>query len=459
MTLIEQLNIGAAFRRSDYSTSGSVNSYEGDLQWEPVAGLLVRGGYQRAVRAPNIGELFAADSGSQIAFGTPPAAIGDPCDIRSSARTGAGGAAFGRCAWRKAFPATVIDNYTFPTTATAGLTQRQSGLDPETADTYNFGFSWSSRAAVAAAERHHASVDYYNIKISDVISVVPGSDGAQQVLQPGRIEPALRSANAFCQLLQSRRERIAAGHRHAVPESRRAGDQRHRPAVRWNTELRISGFGVGRVFFFNTASATLKKFSVQTLPGHGRSRTTAAPTRSVRLLIPEYKALTTLGYAHRRRVGFGALALSERDGGCHFGDDAGQSGRRACRHTTLYDLVGVVRLQRPVAGARRRHQPDRRGVGVRVELADEHRYQRVRRGRALVLCRVCVSRCRSLAGEWLGRFARVFFATGSVLRRRKQLRAERGVAVHLRCRASRGCRDACRTRAGSCSAASATAQG
>jgi hypothetical protein len=52
----------------------------------------VRGGYQRAVRAPNIGELFAAASGAQIAFGTPPAAIGDPCDIRSTARTGANGA-------------------------------------------------------------------------------------------------------------------------------------------------------------------------------------------------------------------------------------------------------------------------------------------------------------------------------------------------------------------------------
>ena len=90
--LINKLNIGAAFRRSDYTTSGSVDSYEGDIRWEPIDSLLIRGGYQRAVRAPNIGELFAAASGAQIAFGTPPAAIGDPCDIRSTARTGAGGA-------------------------------------------------------------------------------------------------------------------------------------------------------------------------------------------------------------------------------------------------------------------------------------------------------------------------------------------------------------------------------
>ena len=76
------------FRHSDYTTSGGVNSYEGDLKWTPVDGFLVRGGYQRAVRAPNIGELFARGQRIQIAFGTPPASIGDPCDIRSPARTG-----------------------------------------------------------------------------------------------------------------------------------------------------------------------------------------------------------------------------------------------------------------------------------------------------------------------------------------------------------------------------------
>ena len=34
--LIHKLNVGAAFRRSDYSTSGSVDSYEGDIRWEPI---------------------------------------------------------------------------------------------------------------------------------------------------------------------------------------------------------------------------------------------------------------------------------------------------------------------------------------------------------------------------------------------------------------------------------------
>ena len=80
--LINKLNIGAAFRRSDYSTSGSVDSYEGDIRWEPVDSLLVRGGYQRAVRAPNIGELFAAASG--VADRLRYAAGGDRRSVRRS---------------------------------------------------------------------------------------------------------------------------------------------------------------------------------------------------------------------------------------------------------------------------------------------------------------------------------------------------------------------------------------
>ena len=55
----QELAIGIAGRISDYSTSGSVKSYEADARWRPIQNLLFRGSYQRAVRAPNIGELFS----------------------------------------------------------------------------------------------------------------------------------------------------------------------------------------------------------------------------------------------------------------------------------------------------------------------------------------------------------------------------------------------------------------
>ncbi len=52
-----------AARVSDYSVTGSVNSYEADARWRPVEPVLVRASYQRAVRRSNIGELFSAAAG------------------------------------------------------------------------------------------------------------------------------------------------------------------------------------------------------------------------------------------------------------------------------------------------------------------------------------------------------------------------------------------------------------
>src|SRR6185436_10317817 len=157
---------------------------------------------QRAVRAPNIGKLFAAASGSQIAFGTPPASIGDPCDIRSTARTGAGGSSVRSLCLAQGIPAAVIDSYTFPTTATAGSTKGNPALDPETADSYNFGFSWTSQSESPLLAGLSASVDYYNIKIDQVISVVPGLSALSKCYNLDGSNPSYAPTNSFCQLLQ-----------------------------------------------------------------------------------------------------------------------------------------------------------------------------------------------------------------------------------------------------------------
>src|SRR4029079_13568228 len=89
----------------------------------------------------------AAAGCARIAFATPPAAIGDPCDVRSTARTGANGASVRDLCLAQGIPAAGIHTYVLPTTATAGVTQGNQDLQPETADTYNFGLSWTSRSS------------------------------------------------------------------------------------------------------------------------------------------------------------------------------------------------------------------------------------------------------------------------------------------------------------------------
>ena len=59
----ESLEIEAGGRWSDYSTAGTVWTWKAGSQWRPVDNLRLRTMFQRAVRAPNVGELFRAETG------------------------------------------------------------------------------------------------------------------------------------------------------------------------------------------------------------------------------------------------------------------------------------------------------------------------------------------------------------------------------------------------------------
>lgn len=73
LPLIQSLDLDAAYRYSDYRLSGGTNTYKVDANWKMFDFLRFRGGYQRAVRAPNVTELYSA-SQSGIVIGAL-----DPC--------------------------------------------------------------------------------------------------------------------------------------------------------------------------------------------------------------------------------------------------------------------------------------------------------------------------------------------------------------------------------------------
>jgi outer membrane receptor protein involved in Fe transport len=55
----KSLELNAAFRYTDYSTSGSVQTWKAGGTYEPVGGVKVRGTFSRDIRAPTLYELFA----------------------------------------------------------------------------------------------------------------------------------------------------------------------------------------------------------------------------------------------------------------------------------------------------------------------------------------------------------------------------------------------------------------
>ena len=96
-----------------------------------------RGGFEHAIRAPNIGELYN-QLGAQAQIGSPPGQ-GDPCDVRASARTGANGAAVRDLCVATGVPAPIADTYQYTTVAIGVINSGNTDLTPEEADTITFG--------------------------------------------------------------------------------------------------------------------------------------------------------------------------------------------------------------------------------------------------------------------------------------------------------------------------------
>lgn len=156
-TAIGDVSINGAFRYSDYSTAnvGGTKSFAAGFNWSPMDSFRIRGQFQRAVRAPNISELYAAFSN-----GFPGA--NDPC-------SGGGFGSFvpGNAATCSAFGVPVPGAPFQLSGQIEGLFGGNPNLFEETADTYTIGAVWEPVSGMSV------QVDYYDISIKDAIFSVP----------------------------------------------------------------------------------------------------------------------------------------------------------------------------------------------------------------------------------------------------------------------------------------------
>ncbi|HVR81114.1 MAG TPA: TonB-dependent receptor [Luteimonas sp.] len=158
MGFLKALDLDLGYRISDYNLAGKAETYK--LGFNADLGMFrVRGGFNHAIRAPGISDLF---SSQQIALfaGTDPCAGPAPTfTAEQCARTGVPAGRYG----------SVPDNV-------AGQYNQFIGgnleLKPEAADTYTLGF------VVNPTNDLNVSLDYYDIKLEKTISTV----GAQTIL-------------------------------------------------------------------------------------------------------------------------------------------------------------------------------------------------------------------------------------------------------------------------------------
>ena len=182
----EELSASLAYRFSDYSTTGSQSTYSAGLSWAPTSDIKIRGQYARAIRAPNVFELFLGQNNSRLFDLSDPDGDGifDPCGganpsatAEQCARTGVTAAQYG----------SVPDNPAGQFNETVG---GNPDLNVETADTYTLGVVVTPEAIPGLV----LSVDYFHIKVKDFIGTIPPQLSLTNCLQTG--DPL------FCSLIQ-----------------------------------------------------------------------------------------------------------------------------------------------------------------------------------------------------------------------------------------------------------------
>lgn len=163
----ELMNLSASYRRSEYSTSVSSDSYGLGLEYGPSKAVKFRGSIQRAVRAPNIVELFSASALGLFNNDEDPCAGTKPtASLAKCANTGVTPALYGN----------IDDN---PAGQYNAIFGGNTKLKPETANSVTFGI------VLQPLKDLSVTVDFFDIKVKDAIAALDPTVTLQQCLDTG----------------------------------------------------------------------------------------------------------------------------------------------------------------------------------------------------------------------------------------------------------------------------------
>jgi len=169
MPFAEDVSLNGGYRYSSYSISGSVQSYKYGVEWQPIDDFRLRGSVQRAVRAPNVLELFSPQN--TVLF------VGqDPCATSTA----------GQCAF---VPNAGTSALGCPSAQCNHQLSGNIHLKPEVSDTKSFGVVLTP----TFIDGFTATIDYFDIKVDNYISII----GPQVILNGCYAPNANTAAVAF----------------------------------------------------------------------------------------------------------------------------------------------------------------------------------------------------------------------------------------------------------------------
>jgi len=197
LPMIKELTVEGAARYSHYNTFGGVWAYNAGATYSPIAGIRFRGGYARSVRAPTLSDAFASQTET---FAN---SLTDPCDqpggTNASNNIAANPNRAANCA-AAGIPTTItyVDNSgvtvtqpwtNVPGSGVSGFNSGNPDLKPEKGDSLTIG----SVIQPGFMPGFALSVDYYRIKVRNVISGLTG----QQIINRCYDDPTGIN-NEFC---------------------------------------------------------------------------------------------------------------------------------------------------------------------------------------------------------------------------------------------------------------------
>ena len=158
MTFIHDLTFNGGYRYSHYSTGINASTYKVGLEYAPTSDIRFRGSFNRAVRAPNILELYT------------PQSVTNTSDVAVDTCAGANPtSSLAACEHTGVTPAQYGHIPQCPANQCATLQGGNLDLAPEKANTYTVGFTLTPRVVPGLT----ASVDWFHIKLNGIISNIP----------------------------------------------------------------------------------------------------------------------------------------------------------------------------------------------------------------------------------------------------------------------------------------------
>lgn len=170
LAFADSASIDLAYRHSEYELGGGTDSWKVGADWAPVPSVRFRASAQRAVRAPNVIELFTAQGFNLFDMDY------DPCDAvnRPAADGPVPASCIGNNPWQVSAGQSTGGSVSSPAGQYSFLQGGNTALTPESSDTLTFGVVFTPEFLPG----FNLTLDYFDIQIDNLISTI----GAQNSL-------------------------------------------------------------------------------------------------------------------------------------------------------------------------------------------------------------------------------------------------------------------------------------